>query len=194
MERTLLLVSIFALSLSTYSAERLKLKFKDGTTLNGAEIYVPTIGNSTGNPNGYGVILKYSNKLYIHHFPYRQPRKVTRYTDGGVDDGKYKTVQITEELEHYQPRSSPPGAFTKGTGLFMHSLSDCILSFQQVNPKHSPESYSERQSHFPREQKIRAQVHTRRLLLKPQSKILQYTTHFSGLASGSRPGCRPLQG
>ena len=107
MERTLLLVSIFALSLSTHSAERLKLKFKDGTTLNGAEIYVPTIGNSTGNPNGYGVILKYSNKLYIHHFPYRQPRKVTRYTDGGVDDGKYKTVQITEELEHYQPRSSP---------------------------------------------------------------------------------------
>ncbi len=65
MERTLLLVSIFALSLSTHSAERLKLKFKDGTTLNGAEIYVPTIGNSTGNPNGYGVILKYSNKLYF---------------------------------------------------------------------------------------------------------------------------------
>jgi len=107
MERTLLLVSIFALSLSTYSAERLKLKFKDGTTLNGAEIYVPTVNNSTGNPNGYGVILKYHNKLYIHHFPYRKPHKVTRYTDGGVDDGKYKTIQVTEEVEHYQPRSSP---------------------------------------------------------------------------------------
>ncbi|MDP6903425.1 MAG: hypothetical protein QF406_03150 [Verrucomicrobiota bacterium] len=107
MERTLLLVSIIVLSLPAHSAERLKLKFKDGTTLNGAEIYVPTIRNSTGNPNGYGVILKYHNKLYIHHFPYRQPHKVTRYTDGGVDNGKYKAVQVTEELEHYQPRSSP---------------------------------------------------------------------------------------
>ena len=107
MERTLLLVSIIVLSLPAHSAERLKLKFKDGTTLNGAEIYVPTIRNSTGNPNGYGVILKYHNKLYIHHFPYRQPHKVTRYTDGGVDNGQYKAVQVTEELEHYQPRSSP---------------------------------------------------------------------------------------
>ena len=107
MRRILLFVSALTFALTSHSAEKLKLKVKDGTTLNGAEIYVPTIGNSTGNPNGYGVILKYSNKLYIHHFPYRQPRKVTRYTDGGVDDGKYKTVRITEELEHYKPRSSP---------------------------------------------------------------------------------------
>jgi hypothetical protein len=107
MRRILLFVSVLVFTVSTHSAEGLKLKFKDGTTLNGAEIYVPTIRNSTGNPNGYGVILKYHNKLYIHHFPYRQPHKVTRYTDGGVDNGKYKAVLVTEELEHYQPRSSP---------------------------------------------------------------------------------------
>ena len=107
MRRILLFVSALTFALTSHSAERLKLKFKDGTTLSGAEIYVPTIRNSTGNPNGYGVILKYHNKLYIHHFPYRKPHKVTRYADGGVDDGKYKTVQVMEELEHYQPRSSP---------------------------------------------------------------------------------------
>lgn len=107
MKRALLLVSAFVLSLPLQAAEKLKLKFKDGTFLDGAEVYVPTARNSTGNPNGYGVILKYHHKLYIHHFPYRQPRKVTRYTNGGIDDGKYKPVQVMEELEHYQPRSSP---------------------------------------------------------------------------------------
>ena len=106
MERTLLLVSGLALSLSLQSAEKLKLKFKDGTKLNGAEIYVPTVNNSTGNPNANGVILKFYNKLYIHHFPYRQPRKVIRYTNNGIDNGKYKAVEVMEELEHYSPRSS----------------------------------------------------------------------------------------
>ncbi len=107
MRRILLFVSALTFALTSHSAERLKLKFKDGTTLSGAEIYVPTIRNSTGNPNGYGVILKYHNKLYIHHFPYRQPQKTVRIVDDGTDDGKYKTVQVMEELEHYQPRSSP---------------------------------------------------------------------------------------
>ena len=102
----LLLIAAFALSIPSQSAQKLKLKFKDGTTLDGAEIYVPTINHSTGHPNGYGIILKYHSKLYIHHFPYRKPRKVSRFTNNGIDDGKYKAVQVIEELEHYSPRSS----------------------------------------------------------------------------------------
>lgn len=106
MRWTLLLIAAFALSIPSQSAQKLELKFKDGTSLDGAEIYVPSISHSTGHPNEYGIILKYHSKLYIHHFPYRQPRKVTRFTNNGIDDGKYKAVQVIEELEHYSPRSS----------------------------------------------------------------------------------------
>jgi hypothetical protein len=99
-------ISFFALSLFAHAADGLKLKFKDGTTLSGAKIYVPTVKYSTGNPDRRGVILMFHDKLYIHHFPYRQPRRVMRVVDGGVDDGNYKIAAVMEELEHYQARAS----------------------------------------------------------------------------------------
>ena len=98
--------SFFAFSLFTHAADGLDLKFKDGTTLSGAKIYVPTVKFSTGMPDGRGVILKFHDKLYIHHFPYRRPRKVMRVVNGGVDDGNYKIGVVMEELEHYQARAS----------------------------------------------------------------------------------------
>jgi hypothetical protein len=107
MSRPSLLILFFALSLFVHAADGLKLKFKDGTILSGARIYVPAVAHSTGNPDERGVILMYHDKLYIHHFPYRQPRKVIRVIDDGVDDGIYKTAAVMEELEHYRPRSSP---------------------------------------------------------------------------------------
>ena len=106
MRRFLLLVTLFALGLFSDAADSLKLAFKDGTKLSGARIYVPTLAYSTGMPDGRGVILMYHGKLYIHHFPYRQPRKVIRVVDDGVDDGNYKTAAVMEELEHYHARSS----------------------------------------------------------------------------------------
>jgi len=93
--------------LAVHAADGLQLKFKDGTALDGAEIYVPEVAHSTGMPDGRGVIIKYYGKLYIHHFPYRPPRQVQRAVDGGADDGSYKMATVTEALEHYQPRPSP---------------------------------------------------------------------------------------
>jgi len=106
MIRPSLLISFFVLSLFVHAADELKLKFKDGTILSGARIYVPAVAHSTGNPDGRGVILMYHDKLYIHHFPYRQPRKVIRVIDDDVDNGIYKTAAAMEELEHYRPHSS----------------------------------------------------------------------------------------
>ena len=99
-------ISFFALSLFAHAADGLNLKFKDDTTLSGAQIYVPIVKYSTGNPDARGVILMFHDKLYIHHFPYRQPRRVMRVVNGGVDDGNYKTAMVMEELEHYQVRAS----------------------------------------------------------------------------------------
>jgi hypothetical protein len=106
MRRILLSISILAIGFVAHAADGLNLKFKDGTTLTGAKIYVPTLKHSTGMPNGNGVILMFHDKLYIHHFPYRQPRKVMRVVEDGVDDGIYKTAAVMEELEHYHARSS----------------------------------------------------------------------------------------
>ena len=103
----LLTVLFLTAFFSDQTIAALKLKFKDGTELNGAEIYVPSIPNSRGNPDNRGVILMFQNKLYIHHFPYRSPVKITKVIDDGIDDGRYKTVEVMEELEHYHPRSSP---------------------------------------------------------------------------------------
>ena len=103
----LLTVLFLTAFFSDQTIAALKLKFKDGTELNGAEIYVPSIPNSRGNPDHRGVILMFQNKLYIHHFPYRSPLKITKVIDDGIDDGRYKTVEVMEELEHYHPRSSP---------------------------------------------------------------------------------------
>jgi len=100
-------ISFFAFSLFAHATDGLNLKFKDGTTLSGAKIYVPTVKFSTGLPDGRGVILMFHDKLYIHHFPYRQPRKVMRVVNGGVDDGNYKLATVMEELEHY--RAQAPG-------------------------------------------------------------------------------------
>lgn len=105
--RILLSISILAIGFVAYAADGLNLKLKDGTPLSGAKIYVPTLKHSTGMPNGNGVILMVHDKLYIHHFPYRQPRKVMRMVEDGVDDGIYKTAAVMEELEHYHARSSP---------------------------------------------------------------------------------------
>ena len=69
MSRPSLLISFFTLSLFVHSADGLKLKFKYGTILSEARIYVPAVAHSTGNPDGRGVILMYHDKLYIHHFP-----------------------------------------------------------------------------------------------------------------------------
>ena len=96
----LLTVLFLTAFFSDQTIAALKLKFKDGTELNGAEIYVPSIPNSRGNPDHRGVILMFQNKLYIHHFPYRSPLKITKVIDDGIDDGRYKTVEVMEELEH----------------------------------------------------------------------------------------------
>ncbi len=106
MRRIFLSISILAIGFVAHAANGLNLKFKDGTTLSTAKIYVPTLQHSKGMPNGNGVILMVHDKLYIHHFPYRKPRKVIRVVEDGVDDGLYKTATVMEELEHYHARSS----------------------------------------------------------------------------------------
>ena len=126
MSRPSLLILFFALSLFVHAADGLKLKFKDGTILSGARIYVPAVALSTGNPDGRGVILMYHDRLYIHHFPYRQPRKVIRVIDDGVDNGIYKTTAVMEELEHYHARSS---ALEASPRELMYSCTPSRLAF-----------------------------------------------------------------
>lgn len=80
----------------------LDIVFKDGTWMKGAEIYAPT-KLSSGTPDARGVILLFRNKLYIHHYPYRQPRKLQQQMVDKNDDGIYETISVQQTLEHYAP-------------------------------------------------------------------------------------------
>ena len=80
----------------------LDIVFKDGTWMKGAQIYAPA-RPSTGIPDARGVVILFRNKLYIHHYPYRQPRRVQHQMTDINDDGIYETRATPQALEHYAP-------------------------------------------------------------------------------------------